>query len=159
MSDLVSFTYRYPRPAVTVDVVAVRGPAHSPEVLLIRRARAPFKGAWALPGGFVGIDEDLPDAARRELFEETGIRARCLVELGVFGRPDRDPRGRVISVAYLARLARPDIARAGDDASSAEWFPMKKLPKKLAFDHAEILARARKALMGPWPAALRVGRT
>jgi 8-oxo-dGTP diphosphatase len=139
------FTYDYPRPAVTVDVVIVTREA-SPRVLLIRRKHDPFAGAWALPGGFVDMDEALDDAARRELFEETGVRAGPLVQLHAFGSPDRDPRGRTISIAYLARVdARRVRPVAGDDAADAAWHALARLPK-LAFDHKEILAFARRYL-------------
>lgn len=133
--------YEHPRPALTVDVVLI---APSPEsaVLLIRRARPPYEDRWALPGGFVGIGEDLEPAARRELAEETGIAAGRLIQVGAFGRPDRDPRGRIVSVAYTGEPA-PDAGalRAASDAGEARWFPLGALPQ-LAFDHDEIIAAA-----------------
>ncbi len=149
----VAFTYDYPMPSVAADVVLLRpGEASgaSIEVLLIERANEPFRGRWALPGGFVEIDEDLQEGARRELREETGIDIgpddERFVQLGAFGRPGRDPRGRVISVVYLAGVCRPGSEpTAGDDAARAEWFPLSKLPE-LAFDHAEILAEARRRI-------------
>src|SRR5690348_9654260 len=95
------FCYQYPRPAVTVDVVIVTREA-KPRVLLIRRKHEPHLGQWAIPGGFVDMDEALEVAARRELLEETGVRARKLEQLGTWGDPGRDPRGRTISVVYLA---------------------------------------------------------
>ncbi len=139
------YVYDWPRPAVTVDVVIVtREP--KPRVLLIRRKHDPFEGCWAIPGGFVEIDEPLDDAARRELFEETRVRVKRIVQLHTFGAPLRDPRGRNISVTYLARV---DAARlkpcAGDDAAEVGWFALAR-PPKLAFDHKEILAVARKYL-------------
>src|ERR1700737_4987912 len=100
---MAKYTYDYPRPAVTVDVVIVTREGR-PRVLLIRRKNEPFRGMWAIPGGFVDMDESLEDAARRELREETGVRARRLEQLHTFGGPGRDPRGRVISVAYLAEV-------------------------------------------------------
>jgi 8-oxo-dGTP diphosphatase len=139
------FTYDYPRPAVSVDVVIVTREA-KPCVLLIRRGHEPFVGCWAIPGGFVDIDEPLEDAARRELFEETGVRIKNLVQLHTFGDPKRDPRGRNISVTYLARVDADDLQpRAGDDAAEVGWFSLKR-PPKLAFDHQDILAVARKYL-------------
>ena len=147
----VAFTYDYPMPSVAADVVLLRPAeaARAPvEVLLIERAKDPFRGRWALPGGFVEIDEDLLDAARRELREETGIETEPdrLVQLGAFGKPGRDPRGRVVSVVYLAHVCRPGSEpTAGDDAARAKWFPLSD-PPELAFDHAEILAAARKRL-------------
>lgn len=145
---------RYPRPAVTVDVVVftVLTPpgerAPRLHVLLVRRARPPFEGYWAIPGGFVGIDEPLEAAAVRELEEETGVRDAYLEQLYTFGDPGRDPRGRVISVAYLA-LLRVDRTRVrgGDDAAEARWFPWEAVPfDRLAFDHGEILRCARRRL-------------
>jgi 8-oxo-dGTP diphosphatase len=144
----MSFTYRYPRPAVTVDcIIAAPGEART-EVLLIQRGKEPFKGQWALPGGFLQMDEELEEAAARELHEETGLREIPLEELGVFGKIGRDPRGRTVSVAYLARLDRKPPARAGDDAAAVAWHPLDALPP-LAFDHADLLDRARKRLISP----------
>ena len=146
----MAFTYEFPRPAVAVDVILLRQ-GDEPEVLLIQRRNDPFRGRWALPGGFVKIDEDLPDAARRELREETGGEIEPgapLVQLGAFGRPGRDPRGRVISVVYLARVSYPGSDPvAGDDAARAKWFEVSNLPG-LAFDHAEILSQAGRRLEG-----------
>jgi 8-oxo-dGTP diphosphatase len=139
------FCYDYPRPAVTVDVVIVTKEA-APRVLLIRRKHAPYEGMWAIPGGFVDMDESLEDAARRELFEETGVRAGKLAQLHTFGDPKRDPRGRTISVAYLAVVDPKKIEpHAGDDAAQTAWHSLRR-PPKLAFDHAEILAAARERL-------------
>lgn len=138
------YTYEYPRPMVAADVLVVRPGKGHREVLLIRRANEPFKGSWAIPGGFVEMDEDVPDAASRELREETGIDIppADLVEVGVFGRPGRDPRGRTISVVYAIAVSpsRAD-ARAGDDAAEVGWFDARRLPE-LAFDHAEVIPTA-----------------
>ena len=122
---------------MAADVVVV---AESPEpsVLLIRRRNPPL--GWAIPGGFVDPDEDLIDAARRELYEETGLDPPHLEQLATFGHPDRDPRGRTISVVYGARLQHAALPAAGDDAADARWFPLTTLPTNLAFDHATILA-------------------
>jgi 8-oxo-dGTP diphosphatase len=150
------YTYAYPRPMVAADVLVVRPREGAQEgeceggreVLLIRRANEPFRGSWALPGGFVEMDEDVPDAASRELREETGleIRPEELVEVGVFGRPGRDPRGRTISVVYAARVsAGGGCVRAGDDAAEAEWFDAGALPE-LAFDHADVIPAALRRL-------------
>jgi 8-oxo-dGTP diphosphatase len=139
------FTYQYPRPAVTVDIVIVTR-EDKPRVLLIRRKHEPFTGCWALPGGFVDMDEPLDAAARRELLEETGVRAKGLVQLHTFGEPGRDPRGRTISVAYLAWVDFDDVEpRAADDADEVGWFSLAR-PPKLAFDHKDILACARQYL-------------
>jgi len=141
----VPFEYEYPRPAVTVDIVIVSRD-RKPRVLLIRRKIAPFKGCWAIPGGFVEIDEPLEDAARRELLEETGVRMKHLAQLHTFGDPRRDPRGRNIAVAYLAEVHAVDLEpRAGDDAAEVGWFSLAR-PPKLAFDHKDILAVARQFL-------------
>ena len=139
------FTYDYPRPAVTVDIVIVTRDKRR-QVLLIRRKHEPFAGKWAIPGGFVDMDETLEAAARRELLEETGVQARKLEQLHTFGDPERDPRGRVISVCYLALVNRKDVnAQAADDAADVGWFSLMR-PPALAFDHADILATARKRL-------------
>ena len=142
----MTFTYEYPHPAVTVDVTVFTVTDGRLAVLLMRRSQWPHAGKWALPGGFVDIDESLKRAAWRELQEETGIKAGYLEQLGAFGRPDRDPRERVITVVYIALAAadRMDI-RAGSDAAEARLFNIDDLPE-LAFDHARILAHAREWL-------------
>ena len=142
----MSYTYEYPHPAVACDVALLRpaGPGH--EVLLIERRLPPFQGTWALPGGFIEIDEDLEDAARRELAEETGLVAGALVQVGAFGTPDRDPRERVISIVFAGFVpATIGPATAGDDAARAEWFELATLPA-LAFDHAEVIAAVRRRM-------------
>ena len=143
---LLPYCYEHPRPAVAVDLVVTRLLAGQSgkirEVLLIQRGQDPFAGYWALPGGFLEMEETLEAAAARELWEETGVRVRRLVPLGAFSQVDRDPRGRVISFAYWSEVARTTGQRAGDDASAAAWFPVAKLPK-LAFDHSRIIAAAR----------------
>src|ERR1019366_7065609 len=137
------YVYEYPRPAVSVDVVIVTR-ERKPRVLLIRRKHDPYEGMWAIPGGFVDMDEPLDDAARRELFEETGVRAKTLVQLHTFGDPQRDPRGRNISVTYLALVDAAKLEpTAGDDAAAVGWFSLAR-PPKLAFDHQDILVLARK---------------
>ena len=142
------YTYEYPHPAVTVDGVVFGYDDADLKVLLIQRDLAPFKGKWALPGGFVGIDEGLEDAARRELEEETGITQLYLEQLYTFGEPKRDPRERVISVAYYALVKLADHqVRAASDARNVAWFPVADLPA-LAFDHEEILEVALKRLKG-----------
>jgi 8-oxo-dGTP diphosphatase len=133
------------RPALTVDVVIFRLQLDQLETLLVRRAGNPFKGAWAIPGGFVRLDEGLDDAARRELDEETGIRDVYLEQLYTFGEPHRDPRGRVVTIAYYALLPSGAVAKAGDDAAEVNWFGLGQLPD-LAFDHAEIVQYALQRL-------------
>ncbi len=144
----MAYTYKYPRPALTVDCVVFGFDGGGLAVLLIRRAIEPFVGSWALPGGFVNIAEDLDQAARRELLEETHLQDVFLEQLRTFGRPDRDPRGRVVSVAYYA-LVRPDQhpATGDSDAAEAAWHAVDTLPP-LAFDHAEILQTALDRLRG-----------
>ncbi|MBM7112863.1 NUDIX hydrolase [Archangium primigenium] len=144
----MSHTYEYPRPALTVDCVVFGLDDEALKVLLIRRGVEPFQGRWALPGGFVRMDESLEDAARRELHEEAGIRPGLLEQLYTFGAPERDPRGRVVSVAYFALVKLSDHrVHAATDAREADWFPVQKTPK-LAFDHAEILDTALARLKG-----------
>ena len=109
-------------------------------VLLIQRGNEPYKGCWAFPGGFLNIDEDAPDGARRELMEETGLAVTNVEQLGAFATPDRDPRERVISIAYFTLMRTTDVA-GGDDADRAQWFPINKLPE-LAFDHQQIFEQA-----------------
>jgi 8-oxo-dGTP diphosphatase len=139
------FCYEYPRPAVTVDIVVVTN-EEPPRVLLIRRKHEPFAGKWAIPGGFVDMDESLEHAARRELREETGIHAGRLQQLATFGDPGRDPRGRTISVVYLGRVDPARVQpRADDDAAEVGWHGLDRLPP-LAFDHRRILAAARRCL-------------
>jgi len=141
-------TYKYPRPALTVDCVVFGFDESELKVLLIERALEPFKGSWALPGGFVHVDETIDDAARRELAEEAGLSNVFLEQLYTFGAVDRDPRERVVSVAYFALVKLSDYnARAAADAADAKWFPISKVPK-LAFDHAEILTAALERLKG-----------
>ncbi|MFN8640158.1 MAG: NUDIX hydrolase [Planctomycetota bacterium] len=142
------FTYEYARPAVTVDVVLFDlAVPTKPRVLLIRRRRAPFRGRWALPGGFVDPHEDLEDAARRELREETGIEVGSLWQLGAYGTPGRDPRGHTISVVFCGAADAAAVAavRAGDDAADCGFRPAQR-PGPLAFDHADILRDARALL-------------
>jgi 8-oxo-dGTP diphosphatase len=142
------YTYDYPRPSVTVDMVIVTREKR-PRVLLIRRKHPPFVGMWAIPGGFVEMEETLEAAARRELFEETCLRTSKLEQLHTFGDPGRDPRGRVISVVYLAQLdPRKLKPRAADDAAEVAWYDLRH-PPPLAFDHSEILAFARRRLKEP----------
>ena len=132
-------TYEYPRPALTVDCVVFGFDEGDLKVVLIRRDLEPFRGKWALPGGFVAMDETLEEAARRELQEETGIEKLYLEQLYTFGDLDRDPRGRVVSVAYYALVKLTDQRiRAATDASDAAWFTVSEV-RSLAFDHTHIL--------------------
>jgi 8-oxo-dGTP diphosphatase len=131
--------------AVSVDVVIFRLHDETLETLLIRRGIPPFKGKWAIPGGFVHADESLDTAARRELYEETGLKDIYLEQLYTFGDPKRDPRGRVVTVAYVALLPGTALTRAGDDAAEVGWHPLNRLPE-VAFDHKSILQYALQRL-------------
>ena len=142
------FTYEYPRPALTVDCVVFGLDENELEVMLIRRGLEPFAGRWALPGGFVHLDETLEDAARRELEEETGLSKVYLEQLYSFGAVDRDPRERVVTVAYYALVKLSDHkVKAATDATDAAWFALSDLPD-LAFDHAHIVEVALERLKG-----------
>lgn len=140
----MSYTYPYPRPAVTVDAILISRKQNS--VLLIERGREPFKGNWALPGGFIEMDEELDTACRRELEEETGIRVGDLKQFRAYGSVNRDPRHRTISVIFYTYLDDEIPAMAGDDASRAKWIPIGELPV-LAFDHQQILEEFVKGVL------------
>lgn len=139
------YTYDYPKADNTVDIVVfgIHQGHRTLNVLLIQRRDDPFQGHWAIPGGFVNIDESLRDAAERELMEETHAEPGHLEQLYTFGNPVRDPRGRIISTVYMV-LVRPEALtiQADDDASDARWFDVKALPPMLAFDHKRILELA-----------------
>lgn len=159
MSHDVRNVNGYLAPALTVDAVLLKGR----EVLLIRRGRDPFRGSWAIPGGFVDVGERVEDAARRELVEETGLRGDIVDLLGVWSDPARDPRGHTVSVVFVCKIggivdvrdtpmrvaerSRP-AGHDGDDAGEARWFPLDALPD-VAFDHADILDAARRWLQAP----------
>ena len=141
-------TYEYARPALTVDCVVFGVDDDDLRVLLIQRGLPPFEGKWALPGGFVRIDEPLEEAARRELEEETGLAKVFLEQLYTFGAVDRDPRERVVSVAFYALVnLRDHHVHAATDARDAAWFGVSDVPR-LAFDHADILQTALTRLRG-----------
>ena len=138
----MSYTYEYPRPAVTTDAIVFLGNKDELQVLLIKRKNSPFREMWALPGGFLDMDETLEICARRELEEETGLSGIKLKQLHAFSTIDRDPRGRTIGVAFWGFTTKENSkVKGGDDATEARWFPIKKLPA-LAFDHSEILEMA-----------------
>jgi 8-oxo-dGTP diphosphatase len=131
-------------PALTTDCVVFDERGY---VLLIRRANEPFRGSYALPGGFVDVGERVEDSCRRELSEETGLHVGELRLIGAYSDPARDPRGHTCSVAYLARVGRAEVT-AGDDAAAAEWVADWRR-EKLAFDHAQIIADAEKLCVPP----------
>lgn len=136
----MSYTYKYPRPAVTTDCV-VFTQEEEPKVLLIQRGNEPYKGCWAFPGGFMNMEETAEECAVRELKEETGLTVNQIQQIGAYSKVDRDPRGRTVSIAYLAIVDAPTAVSGMDDAAKAAWFPLSSLPD-LAFDHQDIMADA-----------------
>ena len=136
----MEYTYKYPRPAVTADCVVITNEPQ-PKVLLIQRGADPYKGAWAFPGGFMNMDETTEQCAIRELEEETGLKVAKVHQIGAYSKVDRDPRGRTITVAYLAIVDSTKAVIGQDDAAKAEWFPITDLPH-LAFDHYDIMKDA-----------------
>ena len=138
----MDYIYKYPRPAVTADCVVITK-EKEPKVLLIQRGNPPFKGAWAFPGGFMNMDETTEECAIRELEEETSLKISGLHQIGAYSKVDRDPRGRTITVAYLAIIDAPVEVKGQDDAAKAAWFPIADLPH-LAFDHFDIMHDAIK---------------
>jgi 8-oxo-dGTP diphosphatase len=147
MTGQASHQYKHPHPAVAVDLAMFTLRDDVLQVLLVERGLEPFRGQWALPGGFVRIKENLAEAARRELREETGLSQSYLEQVGAFGDPDRDPRERVISVAYFAIISADKVAlQAGSDARGVRWCAWNELPA-LAFDHHHILNEARAKLL------------
>ena len=146
-----NYSYQYPRPALTTDLIVLRWHQGELQVLMIEREREPFKGCQALPGGFVDKDESPKDAAIREVLEETGvvITSSSLIEIGTFGDSGRDPRGWTVSIAFAALLTDDQEAQAGDDATSVSWISWNTLcdqQHELAFDHQEIIHRAQHRL-------------
>lgn len=138
------YSYDYPRPAVTTDCVVFGFDGHDLKILLIERGLEPYKGAWAFPGGFLNMDETAEQGALRELKEETGLDLNYLKQVGAFSDVDRDPRTRVITIAFYA-LAKKSNVRGGDDAAKAQWFSLNDVPR-LAFDHDLILKKALQQL-------------
>ena len=136
----MEYIYKYPRPAVTADCVVMTTET-IPHVLLIERGFEPYKGCWAFPGGFMDMDETTEQCAIRELEEETGLKISCIHQIGAYSKVDRDPRGRTITVAYLAIVDEPVSVKGQDDAAKAQWFPIDALPP-LAFDHEDIMRDA-----------------
>lgn len=132
------FTYKYARPALTVDALVVAGKSDNFEILLIERKNEPFKNRWALPGGFVEMEETLMNSCLRELREETSLALNYMEQFRVYDAIDRDPRHRTISVVFYAFLEQPYPVKAMDDAVMAKWFNINELPD-LAFDHNEII--------------------
>ena len=138
MATKGKYVYEWPRPMVTADAAVLAFLDDRWKLLLIQRKREPFKDRWALPGGFVEIEEDLPEAVARELAEETGLTGISLEQLRAFGKPGRDPRGRTITIAYFGLAEKNwDQIKAADDAVDVRWFDIEHLPS-MAFDHDEI---------------------
>ena len=142
--ELQQYTYDYPRPAVTTDCVVFGFDGRDLKVLLIERGLEPYKGAWAFPGGFLRMEETAEQGALRELREETGLHLNYLKQVGAFSDVDRDPRDRVITIAFYA-LAKKSAVQGGDDAAKAQWFALNEVPR-LAFDHDYILRKATEQL-------------
>ena len=134
----MTYIYDYPRPAVTADIIIFKIIKNLRSVLLIERKHPPFEGMWALPGGFLDMDETLEEAALRELQEETGITGVELKQFHTFSKVNRDPRHRTITTVFIGYANATITPVAGDDAANAQWFPINKLPS-LAFDHGEVM--------------------
>jgi len=133
------YSYKYPRPALTVDAIVFVKDENGTSVLLIERGIEPYKGKWALPGGFVNIDELLETACKRELKEETGLEVKSMKQFKTYDAINRDPRHRTISVIYSTEIPHKTKVKGSDDAAHAEWFPVNNLPD-MAFDHSKILS-------------------
>lgn len=142
---MLMYSYKYPRPALTADCIVFARKELDFRVLLVQRANEPYKGKWAFPGGFMNMDETTEEAARRELKEETGLIVDDISQIGTFDRVDRDPRGRVITVAYFVVIDGIRKVKGGDDAAGARWFSIQNLPE-LAFDHQKIMEVAMRKL-------------
>jgi 8-oxo-dGTP diphosphatase len=148
MNTKGKYVYDWPRPMVTVDAAVFTFSGDMVKVLLINRGNEPFKGKWALPGGFVGMDEELEDAVVRELAEETGLTGIQLEQMRTFGTVGRDPRGRMITIVFMGIATEEQTGiKAGDDAAQAQWFDIEELPKKMAFDHNEVMKFAIEKLV------------
>ena len=144
MMDELRYCYKYPHPSITTDCVVFGFDGTKLQVLLIERGAEPFKGCWAFPGGFLQMDESAEEGALRELYEETGLREPYIRQFHTFSDPGRDPRERVVTIAYYA-LVRMQEVKGGDDATQARWFPLDEMPA-LAFDHDLILHTALTTL-------------
>jgi len=147
MAEKGKYIYDWPRPMVTVDAAVFTFSGDRVKVLLINRGSEPFKGKWALPGGFVGMDEELEDAVVRELEEETGLTGVQLEQMRTFGTIGRDPRGRMITIVFMGIATEGQTwIKAGDDAAKAQWFDIEELPEDMAFDHNEVVRFAIERL-------------
>ena len=147
MAEKRKYIYDWPRPTVSADAVVFTFSRNKAKLLLVNRRYEPFKDQWALPGGFVGIDEELEDAVARELEEETGMVDVRLEQMRAFGKCGRDPRARQITIAFMGIATKgQNKIRAGDDAAKVRWFDIEKLPKDMGFDHEEIAEFAIRKL-------------
>ncbi len=147
MAKKGKYIYDWPRPMVSVDAIVFTPIKSKWHILLIKRGRYPFEGRWAIPGGFLEIDEELETAAARELQEETGLSGIPLKQMQTFGKCGRDPRGRMITVTFMGITPKDNNKiKAGDDAASAKWFDIDHLPSDMAFDHNEVAVIAIKRL-------------
>ncbi len=148
MNKKGKYVYDWPKPMVTVDAAVFTFSGDRVKVLLINRGNEPFKGKWALPGGFVDMDEELEDAIVRELAEETGLTGIQLEQMRTFGTVGRDPRGRMITIVFMGIATEgQDTIRAGDDAAQAQWFDIEKVPDDMAFDHVDVVRFAIAKLL------------
>ena len=139
MAEKGKFVYEWPRPMVTVDAAVFSFVGGKARLLLVNRKIEPYKGQWALPGGFVEIDEELEDAVARELAEETGLVGVALEQMRAFGTVGRDPRGRQITIVFMGIADEQQASvKAGDDAAEAQWFGIQNLPEDMAFDHEHV---------------------
>ncbi len=139
MAKKGKYVYEWPRAMVTIDAVVFALFPDGVKLLLIRRGKEPFKGHWAIPGGFIEMEEELEDAAARELAEETGLTGVSLEQMRTYGTVGRDPRGRQITIVFMGIVDRKHAkAKGGDDAAEARWFNIDRLPQDMAFDHDEI---------------------
>ena len=147
MATKGKYTYEWPRPMVSADAAVFRISGGKTSLLLIKRNNEPFKDKWAIPGGFVELDEELEDAATRELAEETGLTGIHLEQMRAFGTIGRDPRGRMITVTFMGITSEenPEV-KGGDDAAEAKWFDIENLPDNLAFDHDKVIKFAIEKL-------------
>jgi len=152
MNQKGKYVYDWPRPMVTVDAAVFAVNDAGVKLLLINRGHEPYKGHWAFPGGFIGIDEELDNAVARELAEETGLTGVKLEQMHTFGKVGRDPRGRQITVCYLGIITEGlDRIKSGDDAAKAQWFDINSLPPNMAFDHNEVAKFAIDRLKSKLP--------
>jgi 8-oxo-dGTP diphosphatase len=155
----MAYTYEYPRPSVTADCVVFNFIGGNLKVLLIKRGNNPYKGLWAFPGGFLDMDEPPLRTAMRELNEETGLEVEALEQIGVFGEVNRDPRGRVISIAFVSLLKdNKEDLQHGSDAAELRWWDLEKAPS-LAFDHDLILTKAVQKIKDMFALALLQSRS